>query len=95
MGLDEQESLRTMLRHTVEAEELRQTLEAMGLEATYANAIQFQMVKKAAGGDLSAAKYLREYLAEEPLMEELPDLQSLSTAQLRIMAAKTAEDGGA
>ena len=53
--MDEQESLRTMLRQTVEAEELRQTLEAMGLEATYANAIQFQMVKKAAGGDLSAA----------------------------------------
>ena len=42
--LEEQEVLRTMLVQPVEAEELRQTLESMGLEATYANAIQYQWV---------------------------------------------------
>lgn len=81
--MEEQEVLRTMLVQPVEAEELRQTLESMGLEATYANAIQYQWVKKAAGGDLSAAKFLREMMATETEASDLPDLRSLSTAELR------------
>jgi len=82
--MEDRELLRKMLRQNVEAGTLRDTLEEMGLAPTYENAIQFQMVKKAAGGDLSAAKFLRETL-QEPEQPELAaaDLRQMSTERLR------------
>lgn len=64
-------------------------LKAMRLPRTYENAVCLQIVKKAAGGDFSAAKYVLEAMrAEAPEDAGLDEasLQDLPTAVLRRMA---------
>ena len=60
----------------------RQCLEAMGLAPTYENAIHLQMVRKAAAGDLSAAKYVLDAM---PTETESVDLSEVSTEELKKM----------
>ena len=60
----------------------RQCLEAMGLAPTYENAIHLQMVRKAAAGDLSAAKYVLDAM---PVQTEGLDLSQVSTEELKKM----------
>ncbi len=79
--------LRQMLDMALEPGPLREELEAMKLPATYGNGMWMQLVKKAAGGDLSAAKYVREAL-DQTQTEQLEEdaLRALPTAVLREMA---------
>ena len=74
--------LGTMLGWALEDGPLREELQAMGLAPTYENAIHLQMVKKAAAGDLSAAKYILDARPEET--SEL-DLSEMSTEELKKM----------
>ena len=72
--------LGTMLSWELAEGPLREELEAMGLAPTYENAIHLQMVKKAAAGDLSAAKYILDAKPEEPADV---DLSGMGTAELK------------
>ena len=74
--------LETMLGWALEDGPLREELQAMGLAPTYENAIHLQMVKKAAAGDLSAAKYI---LDAKPEAETDVDLSGMSTEELKKM----------
>ena len=71
-----------MLAWEVEDGPERQCLEAMGLAPTYENAIHLQMVRKAAAGDLSAAKYVLDAM---PVTAVELDLSEVSTEELRRM----------
>ena len=72
--------LETMLGWAPEEGPLREELQAMGLAPTYENAIHLQIIKKAAAGDLSAAKYV---LDARPEAETDVDLSGLSTEELK------------
>jgi len=86
----------TILNAETPDEEARQTLDGLGLAPTVLNAIHLGMSEKAAKGDPSAAKYLRD-LAEgggEEEEAELPaDLSALSDRELRRLAARFRSDG--
>ena len=71
-----------MLAWELEEGPERQCLEAMGLAPTYENAIHLQMVRKAAAGDLSAAKYVLDAM---PVQTEGLDLSQVSTEELKRM----------
>jgi len=60
------DTFRTLMARDVEAEELGEQLEAMGLPPTYENAVCLAALRKAAGGDLSAYKLIRDVLEEHP-----------------------------
>ena len=67
-------------------------MEALGLTPSYENAIYLQILKKAAGGDFTAAKYVLENAGREPPEEEAPvDLQALPTAVLLRLAGALPE----
>ncbi len=74
-----------------EDSELREELERHGLAATGAQAIFYAAFRKAAGGDMTAAKLIREAADEkdgEAEREHSPageELSSLSDAVLRAM----------
>ena len=76
-----------LMKKQMEPGPLRDQLKAMHIQATYGNGILFQLVKRAAEGDLSAAKYILGVLQEEaePTPEGL-DLSQVSTEELRRMA---------
>ena len=63
--------------------------EELGLEPTYLNQIVFAAVKKAAGGDTAAARFIRDTVGEKPEEEGQgsptaePDLSGLTDEQLR------------
>lgn len=79
--------LRQLVQKGMEPGPLRDELEAMHVAATYENAIWLQLVKKAAGGDLSAAKCIREAMGEDaPQALDEDTLRALPTAVLREMA---------
>ena len=85
----EREIVQKMMDMPLEPGTVREMLEAMGLPATYRNGMWLQLVRKAAGGDLSAAKYVRESMGVEetaPLGEDA--LRALPTAVLREMAKR-------
>lgn len=88
--------MKTILSAETPDEEARQTLDGLGLAPTVLNAIHLGMSEKAAKGDPSAAKYLRD-LAEGGGREEteaaedadpLPGLSALSDRELRRLAAR-------
>ena len=78
-----QKILRRLLKKKLPPGAVREELEEMKVAATYDNAIWLQLVKKAAGGDLSAAKYIREAVAGRPEPTEEDQLQGMSTEALR------------
>lgn len=79
--------LRKLMKKKMEPGPLREELEAMRIPATYGNGMWLHLVKKAAGGDLSAAKYIREAMGEDkPQALDEDTLRSLPTAVLREMA---------
>lgn len=89
--MEEQKIIARILKKPLEDGALRTALEEMRLKPTYENGILLQMVRKAAGGDLTAAKYILE--AGKVPERELQgiDLQELPTETLRAMAAEAAE----
>ena len=82
--MEESRVLKRMLKKKLPEGALREELEGMKIAATYGNAVWLQLVKKAAAGDLSAAKYVREAVEEqEPAAVEADSLRELSTEELR------------
>ena len=93
------ESAREILAGVVQDENMRELLRTLGVEETMLNAIHLAICLKALGGDVQAAKYLRD-TAEEAETEEadgLPDdFAILTDRQLRALAALRLrqEEGG-
>jgi len=89
--------VKTILSAETPDEEARQRLDGLGLAPTVLNAIHLGMSEKAAKGDPSAAKYLRDLAeggGEEEDAAELPaDLSALSDRELRRLAARFRSDG--
>lgn len=91
----EDEGLRRLLELELEPGSIRESLEALGLPPTYENAIYLQILRKAAGGDFAAAKYVLENIgvqeASEPPALEAEALRAMSTAQLLQLAGQPPE----
>lgn len=88
--MEEQKIIARILKKPLEDGPLRASLEAMNLKPTYENGILLQMVRKAAGGDLTAAKYILD--AGKAPLDEVPgpDLRDVPTETLRKLAAGAA-----
>lgn len=84
--MDEGKLLERLLRKQLPEGPLRQELRDMKVAATFGNAIWLQVVKKAAAGDLSAVKYIREAMAAPEEAPSEDHLRELSTEELRRMA---------
>ncbi len=91
----EDEGLRRLLELELEPGSIRESLEALGLPPTYENAIYLQILRKAAGGDFAAAKYVLENIGvqetSEPPALEAEALRAMSTAQLLQLAGQAPE----
>lgn len=91
----EDEGLRRLLELELEPGSIRESLEALGLPPTYENAIYLQILRKAAGGDFAAAKYVLDNIgvqeASEPPALEAEALRAMSTAQLLQLAGQAPE----
>lgn len=86
--MEEQKIIAKILKKPLEEGELRQSLEGMKLKPTYENGILLQMVRKAAAGDLTAAKYILD-AARAPQTESIgPDLSQVPTQVLRKLASQ-------
>jgi len=86
--MEEQKIIAKILKKPLEEGELRQSLEGMKLKPTYENGILLQMVRKAAAGDLTAAKYILD-AARAPQTEAIgPDLSQVPTQVLRKLASQ-------
>lgn len=96
------ESVKAIMECTVQDEDKRKALEAMGLEPTMLNQIQHAVFDRAARGDVEAARYLRDTAGEKPRegldldIHDKPiaslDLSKMSDAELQQMAAQRAEE---
>ena len=84
--MEEQKIIAKILKKSLEERDLRQSLVDMKLRPTYENGILLQMVRKAAGGDLTAAKYILGAVAPETEAVG-PDLRNVPTETLRRLAA--------
>jgi len=82
--MDERDIFLKLMKKQVEQGTLYDQLRALKVRATYGNGILFQMVRKAAEGDLSAAKYILGVIKEEPPETSCgPDLSEVPTEDLR------------
>ena len=87
--MEEKEIFRKILKKQMADGPMKEQLQALKIRPTYGNGILFQMVKRAAEGDLSAAKYVLGVVQEEENAEAAGvDLSQMSTAELRRMAAE-------
>ena len=81
--MDEKEIFRKILKKQMADGPIKEQLQALKIRPTYGNGILFQMVKRAAEGDLSAAKYVLGVVQEEErqtsLMKWLQMQQPLSS----------------
>lgn len=91
--MEEQKIIAKILKKPLEEGELRQTLEEMKLKPTYQNGILLQIVRKAAGGDLTAAKYILDAGRQPPKEEAASDLSQIPTEVLRKLAAQEEVNG--
>ena len=84
--MEEREIFRKLMKKQLEPGDLYDQLRAMKIRTTYENAICFQMVRKAAGGDLSAAKYILEAVQEDrPPMTDAVDFSEVPPEELQRM----------
>lgn len=94
--MEEQDLLGALLQQALEPGEVRELLEGMGLAPTYENGIYLQILRKAAGGDFSAAKYVLEAAAarrqEDPTPLAWETLRTLPTAVLVRLAGDAPHD---
>lgn len=83
---EEQDLLGALLAQELEPGAVRELLEGMGLKPTYENGIYLQILRKAAGGDFLAAKYVLEAAAARRQEDAPPaaweTLRTLPTAVL-------------
>ena len=87
--MDEKEIFRKILKKQMADGPIKEQLQALNIRPTYGNGILFQMVKRAAEGDLSAAKYVLGVVQEEERpLETGVDLSQVSTEELKRMAAE-------
>ena len=87
--MEEKEIFRKILKKQMADGPMKEQLQALKIKPTYGNGILFQMVKRAAEGDLSAAKFVLGVVQEEENTEAVGvDLSQMSTAELRRMAAE-------
>ena len=93
---EEQDLLGTLLSKELEPGAVRELLEGMGLKPTYENGIYLQILRKAAGGDFSAAKYVLEAAAARRREDAPPDawetVRTLPTAVLVRLAGGAPDD---
>lgn len=89
----ESDVFRQLLGLELEPGPCRESLEDLGLQPSYENAIYLQILKKAAGGDFTAAKYVLENAGRAAPEEETPpvNLRELSTAALLRLAGALPE----
>ena len=88
--MEEQEIIGRLMKKQLEPGELYDRLKALKVKPTYGNGIYFQLVKKAAEGDLSAAKYILGAVQGEPPAPMGPDLSQVPTEELRRMVNQDA-----
>ena len=81
--MEEGKLLERLLKKRLPDGPLRQELREMKVAATFGNAIWLQVVKKAAAGDLSAVKYIREAMAVPETAAGEDQLREMSTEELR------------
>ncbi|MBP3634212.1 MAG: hypothetical protein J6J43_06535 [Oscillospiraceae bacterium] len=92
--MEERKIIAKILKKPLEDGALREALEEMKLKPTYENGILLQMVRKAAAGDLTAAKYILDTAkVPEDTVCSYEDLTALPTEVLRQMAAKEVKHG--
>ncbi len=78
--MDQRQVLLRILRQ--ECPEEAQLLTEMGVAPSFENAVLLSQVKKAARGDASAAKYIRELLGEETEDGPVSELSALTDGEL-------------
>ena len=83
--MDEKEIFAKLMKKPMAEGPMRDQLTELKLRPTYGNGILFQMVKKAAEGDLSAAKYILGVVQEEAEPRPAADLSEVPTEELRRM----------
>lgn len=94
------EGLREALSQEIWEEEKREQLRAMGYRGTWMDLLFQAQVERAAKGDATAFRLLRDAMAEaaEEEEKELPltqeELKRLSDDELRSMLAQCREEGG-
>ena len=93
---EEQDLLGTLLSKELEPGAVRELLEGMGLKPTYENGIYLQILRKAAGGEFSAATYVLEAAAARRREDAPPDawetVRTLPTAVLVRLAGDAPND---
>ena len=88
--MEEQKIIARILKKPVEDEALRTRLEELKLKPTYENGILLQMVRKAASGDLTAAKYILDAAKPQEDSVSYGDLRDVPTEILR----RLVQEGG-
>ena len=83
--MEEKEIFRKLMKKQMVDGPMKELLKELRIKPTYGNGILFQMVKKAAEGDLSAAKYILGVVQEEAPRDLGPDLSQVPTEELRRM----------
>ena len=83
--MDEKEIFQKLMKKQMAEGPIRDMLVELKLKPTYGNGIFLQMVKKAAEGDLSAAKYILGAVQEEPEQTVAADLSQVPTEELKRM----------
>lgn len=91
--MDEREIFRKLMKKQMLEGTNRDLLMELKIRPTYGNGILFQMVKKAAEGDLTAAKYVLGAVQEEAAPEVGTDLRQISTRELLKLAGNGLEAG--
>lgn len=86
--MDEKEIFTKLMKKQMADGPIREQLVELKLRPTYGNGILFQMVKKAAEGDLSAAKYVLGAVQEEETAESGADLSQMTTEELKRLAGE-------
>ena len=87
--MEEKEIFRKLMKKQMVDGPMKELLKELRIKPTAGNGILFQMVKKAAEGDLSAAKYVLGVVQEEDVRELGPDLSQVPTEELRRMLGES------
>ena len=83
--MEEKEIFRKLMKKQMVEGPMRELLKELRIKPTYGNGILFQMVKKAAEGDLSAAKYVLGVVQADAPPDAAVDLSEVPTEELRRM----------
>ena len=95
----QQEILKDLLRIECDDEEACEALRALGLDETFANAANLQVMRRAMRGDVEALRYIRDTIGEKPTESmqlgvlstpvKALDMTKLSDAELQALADRT------